>query len=191
MPDDETQRLFHFSEESDIARFEPRPSDFTDAPVVWTIHEAFEHQYLFPRGCPRVMYSSLPDSDPDAVDRYLGDGSAHTVVAIESAWLDKMQRTRLYRYTMPRETFAPLDQYDGADIARSWVSADAVEPLRVDAIDDLLGALARKGVEIRILPSLWRLRDRILESGLPFSFIRMRNALPRPEGPGGDARSDP
>ncbi|MBT3269413.1 hypothetical protein HN371_19880 [Candidatus Poribacteria bacterium] len=180
MRDDETPGLFHFSEESDIARFEPRPSDFTDEPVVWAIHEAFEHQYLFPRGCPRVMYTSLPDSDPAAVDRYLADGSAHTVVAIEAAWLGRMQRTRLYRYTMPRGMFAPQDQYEGAEIARTWVSTEAVDPVRVDAIDDLLGALARKGVEIRILPSLWSLRDRILASGLPFSFIRMRNAQPRP-----------
>lgn len=175
-------KLFHFSQESDIARFEPRPSDYTDRPVVWAIHEAYEHQYLFPRGCPRVMYTAHADSDPVAVERHLTDGGASTVVAIESAWLGRMQRARLYRYTMPADTFTPGDRYEGAEVARAWTSEQVVVPSRVDVVDDLLGALAAKDVEIRIVPSLWRLRDRILESGLPFSFIRMRNASPRPDG---------
>ncbi len=177
MPD---PRLFHFSDDPDIGLFEPRPSQYTADPVVWAIHEAYEHQYLVPRGCPRVMYTSHSDSDPAAVDRYLADGCAHTVVAIEAAWLERAQTGRLYRYTLPCGPFAPIDTYDGAEVARTWVSREAVEPECVEVIDDLLGALAAKGVEIRVVPSLWRLRDRILESGLPFSFIRMRNAQPRP-----------
>lgn len=179
-------QLFHFSEEPDITRFEPRPSQYTERPVVWAIHEAYEYQYLFPRGCPRVMYTAHPDSDPAAVDRYLADGSAAVVVAIEAAWLERLQSTRLYRYSMPVGNFAPGDKYEGADVARSWTSEYAVVPSRVDAVDDLLGAQAAKGVEIRILPWLWTLRDRILESGLPFPFIRMRNAGPRLDNHGTD-----
>jgi hypothetical protein len=179
---DAQARLFHFSDAADITLFEPRDSQYTDEPVVWAIHEAYEHQYLVPRGCPRVMYTSHADSDPAAVDRYLADGCAHTVVAIEAAWLERARTGRLYRYTLPSESFAPIDTYDGAQVARTWVSAEPVRPVRVDTIDDLLGALAAKGVEIRVVPSLWQLRDRILESGLPFSFIRMRNAIPRNDG---------
>jgi hypothetical protein len=175
-------RLFHFSDTADIGVFEPRDSQYTDEPVVWAIHETYEHQYLLPRGCPRVMFTSHPDSDPAAVDRYLADGSAHTVVAIETAWLERARTGTLYRYTLPTEAFRPVDAYDGAQVARTWVSRGPVQPVCVDEIGDLLGALAAKGVEIRVVPSLWRLRDRILESGLPFSFIRMRNARPREDG---------
>ena len=180
---DTRARLFHFSDDPNIRVFQPRESQYTDEPVVWAIHETYEHQYLVPRGCPRVMYTSHGDSDPVAVDRYLADGCAHTVVAIESAWLDRARTGRLYRYTFPTDTFTPIDTYDGAQVARTWVSTEAVRPVCVDVLDDLLGALAAKGVEIRVVPSLWRLRDRILASGLPFSFIRMRNATPREEGP--------
>jgi hypothetical protein len=33
--------------------------------------------------------------------------------------------------------------------------------------------------ELRFVPSLWPLRDAVVESSLQLSFIRMRNALPR------------
>jgi hypothetical protein len=36
----------------------------------------------------------------------------------------------------------------------------------------------RRGVELRVLPTLWPLRDAVLESSLQFSMIRMRNATP-------------
>jgi hypothetical protein len=54
-----------------------------------------------------------------------------------------------------------------------------VIPRSVTPIDDLLGELLAYDVELRVMPSLWRLRDAVVASTLQFSIIRMRNALPR------------
>ena len=61
------------------------------------------------------------------------------------------------------------------------VSRVAVAPVRVDVLDDLPAELRRRGVELRVLPNLWPLRDAVVASSLQFSMIRMRNALPREE----------
>jgi hypothetical protein len=49
----------------------------------------------------------------------------------------------------------------------------------VQVIEDPVSALLERGVELRIQPSLWALRDAIIESTLAFSIIRWRNAAPR------------
>jgi hypothetical protein len=54
-----------------------------------------------------------------------------------------------------------------------------VQPTWVEIIDDAIAALMRRRVELRVLPTLWPLRDAVLESSLQFSMIRMRHARPR------------
>ena len=54
--------------------------------------------------------------------------------------------------------------------------AETVYPERVEPLDDLLALHAAAGVELRFTPRLGKLMDRILESGLPFSFVRIRDA---------------
>ena len=53
-------RIFHVSEEADIAVFEPRRPTRTDLDqnvgLVWAIDEARLPNYLTPRDCPRVTY---------------------------------------------------------------------------------------------------------------------------------------
>jgi hypothetical protein len=49
-------------------------------------------------------------------------------------------------------------------------------PDRVELLDDLLALHAAAAVEVRFTPRLGALMDRILESGLPFSFVRIRDA---------------
>jgi hypothetical protein len=46
-------------------------------------------------------------------------------------------------------------------------------------LPDPVSELRRRGVELRVLPNLWPLRDVVIASSLQFSIIRMRNALPR------------
>jgi hypothetical protein len=62
------------------------------------------------------------------------------------------------------------------------VARQAVEPVRVEPVGDLLAAHAAAGVELRIMPSLWTLYEAVIASTLQFSIIRWRNAAPRPEG---------
>jgi len=63
-------------------------------------------------------------------------------------------------------------------VAAYYVSRQPVRPLAVRRVDDLLGELAGRDVELRITPSLWPLQDAVLASSLAFSFIRMGNARP-------------
>jgi hypothetical protein len=97
------------------------------------------------------------------------------VVAVESGWLERLRSCRLYCYHLPPETFECLDECAGYFVSRA-----AVVPARVEAFDDAMAELLRRGVELRFVPSLWPLRDAIVASSLRFSVIRMRNALPRP-----------
>ena len=49
--------------------------------------------------------------------------------------------------------------------------------LDVEVIDDQMAELLRRGVELRLVPELWSLRDAVAASTLEFSVIRMRNAV--------------
>lgn len=167
------ERLFHVSDRPGIIRFEPRPPNpqSLDYPVVWAIAEQLLHNYLLPRDCPRVTFYARPDSDPTDVARLMGRTTARYVVAIESRWLRAVRSATLYLYELPRDNFECIDEGAGY-----YVSSATVEPLSVCRVDDLLGELVGRDVELRITLSLRPLRDAVLNSTLQFSFIRMRNA---------------
>jgi hypothetical protein len=165
--------LFHVSEEPGIARFEPRPSPYADEPVVWAIDADRLHNYLLPRDCPRVTYYAGPETAAADVERFLGASPA--VIAVESAWLERLRSCRLYCYHLPLQTFTCVDECAGY-----FVSRRPVVPTHVQAVGDVLAALLGRGVELRFVPDLWSLRDTVVSSTLRFSLIRMRNAAPRP-----------
>jgi hypothetical protein len=183
--------LFHVSEDAGIEWFEPRPSRSADEPVVWAIDADHLRNYLLPRECPRVTYYAGRETTAADVERLLGSSPA--VIAVESAWLDRLRSCRLYCYHLPAETFECLDECAGY-----FVSRRPVVPTHVQVVDDLLAALLGRGVELRIVPNLWSLRDAVVSSTLLYSMIRMRNASPRrptdpsPQqagpAPSGDAR---
>jgi hypothetical protein len=164
--------LFHISDEAGIERFEPRPSEFTPERVVWAIDGARVRNYLVPRDCPRVTY--YPGPDTTAADNELFLGSSGAVVAIEQGWLERARQCRLYCYHLPPDTFECFD-----DCAGYFVSRTSVVPAQVEVFEAPLSELRRRGVELRVVPNLWPLRDAVVTSTLRFSIIRMRNALPR------------
>ncbi len=164
--------LFHVSEQSGIERFEPRPSQYANDPVVWAISEERLHNYLVPRDCPRVTYYAGNETSASDIERFLGP--SRTVVAIESGWVQRLRSCRLYCYHLPSETFVCLDECAGY-----FVSRVAVVPARVEVINDPIDELLKREVEVRFVPDLWPLRDAVVASTLQFSVIRMRNALPR------------
>ena len=164
--------LYHVSEEFGIARFEPRSSQYTNGLSVWAIHERRLCNYLLPRDCPRVTYYAGDDTTGSDVERFLGSSPA--VVAIESGWWERARSCRLYGYRLPPETFECFDACAGY-----FVSRVAVVPDGIEVFDDPLGELLSRGVELRVLPNLWFLRDAVVESSLQFSLIRMRKATPR------------
>ena len=164
--------LFHVSEQADIQLFEPRWSEQANRNVVWAIDADRLRNYLLPRECPRVTYYAGPQTATADVERFLGTSQA--VVAIESGWFEQLRLCRLYCYHLPPDTFECIDTCAGY-----FVSSDSVVPARAEVLDDLILELLKRGVELRLVPSLWPLRDAVVASTLQFSLIRMRNAQAR------------
>ena len=164
--------LFHVSEERGIEQFEPRRSENGKDPVVWAINAGRLRNYLVPRDCPRVTYYAGRETTDVDVERFLGSSAA--VIAIEADSFERVRSCRLYCYHLPPETFDCVDECAGY-----FVSRVPVTPVRVEVFENPMAELRRRGVELRIAPNLWPLRDAVVESSLQFSIIRMRNTLPR------------
>lgn len=164
--------LSHFSEDGTIARFVPRPPLARPEvePLVWAIDDWHAPLYFLPRDCPRVCFWPLPTTTDADRARFFAAVSGRMVIAVEGAWLERLRTTRLYRYTMPEETFVDIHDH-GVHVSRA-----PVVPLRVEPVGDLLAALAGADVELRIVPSLAPLGRAIVQTTLHFSLIRMRNA---------------
>lgn len=164
--------LYHFSEDPTIERFVPRPplAHPEQEPRVWAIDEWHQPIYWVPRDCPRVCFWPLPTTTPEDRARFEAETAARLVIAIEAGWLDRLRRTRLYRYEMPEAAFESLHDH-GAHVSR-----EAIVPLRVEPVGDLLSRLAEAEVELRISPSLVPLARAVMRTTLHWSLIRMRNA---------------
>jgi hypothetical protein len=174
-------RLYHVSEQPGIAVFEPRPSHSPsaglDGSAVWAVDEEHLHNYLLPRDCPRVTFHAGPDSTPEDVRRFLLPGGARRVVAVEWGWLQAILEARLSCYELDAAGFTLHDATAGY-----YVGRHVVLPVREFVVEDVLEEMRRRSVEVRFLPSLWGLREEAIRSNLPFSIIRMKNAVPPPEG---------
>lgn len=164
--------LYHVSEKSGITRFEPRPAAGAEGGVVWAVSGQRLCNYLLPRDCPRVTFFAADRTS--AADRQRLLGSSPAVIAFESAWLERVRRATLFCYQMPDGEFKCVDRCAGY-----FQNAQPVAPTGVEVVDDCLAALAARGVEIRVLPSLWSLHDVVVQSTVSYSIIRMRNAAPR------------
>jgi hypothetical protein len=183
-------RLFHFSESGGIDRFEPRgpatPSarpagrEWLNGPLVWAIDDDHQPMYLFPRDCPRLLAWPLPTTTRADLDRWWAGSDRRMLAYLEWAWLARLTAGRLYRYELPADAFESLTD------AGMWVARSAVEPLRVDCLDDLPGRLCARGVELRVIRA-FREVEGLIGTSFHVSAIRMRNAgeggvLPR-QGP--------
>ena len=169
--------LFHISEEPRITQFDPRPSRSSHHQirehVVWAVAEAKLYNYLVPRNCPRISFFARDSTREEDVERFLDGERAKKVLAVESCWLDRIVTTALVRYE-----FAPDHFYLFDEPAGYYLSQHTEIPISVQTISDPLRQLLSEGVEVRLTPSLWELRERILKSSLGFSFVRMNRATP-------------
>lgn len=167
--------LYHFSEEAGIAVFRPRPlaADARSEPLVWAVDAEHAVNYMLPRDCPRVCFRAGPATSTDDAERLMGPGAPRVVIAVESAWAERIRAAVLHRYHLPAAPFKLADACAGYYTARS-----DVRPLSVDAVDDCMGALLAADVELRFTPTLWPLHRAVAASTLEFSMIRMRNAAP-------------
>src|SRR5687767_3869218 len=98
-------RLYHVSDRPNIVRFDPKPPPSLDAgvtdDVVWAVSERLLHNYLLPRDCPRVTFYVGPESTTDDIERFFAGTTARHVVAIETAWLERVQMETLWLYELP------------------------------------------------------------------------------------------
>jgi hypothetical protein len=165
-------RLYHFSDDAHLERFVPHvpPSNPGHPPAVWAIDDEHAPLYWFPRMCPRISVWARTPEEQTVLTEQLGT-EARRVCAAESHWLEGIRRGHLYRYVFDGARFHPWEQADG-----QYVTDQVVEPVAVERLDDLLGLHAAAEVELRITPRLGRLMDQITASGLPFSFVRIRDA---------------
>lgn len=168
--------VYHFSEDPSIGRFEPLVSASAkdSEPLVWAIDAWHVPLYLFPRDCPRACFWADARTTPEDRARFLAFARSKMVIAIEFGWLGALQRTRLYRYVLPASTFTSHDATAGYHVSRQ-----AVVPLSVDPVGDLLAALAGADVELRLTTTLGPLWQHVSASTLQFSGIRLRNARDR------------
>ena len=155
--------LWHVSEDPAIDRFEPRDGK------VWAIGAWHLPLYWFPRDCPRACWWAKEDTTDFDVDRWLDGDRDRRVHAIECGWLERMREVRLFAYRMPAETFEPWDKF--------FVSPETVVPRGVIELGDLLAQHAEAGIELRVVPSLHPLWDRVIRTTLDYSGIRLRNAV--------------
>ncbi len=172
-------RLFHFSDDGEIARFVPRPvlvpsvrpagRDWLNGPLVWAIDEARQPLYLFPRDCPRILLYPTPTTTDEDHALWWGGRSCRMIAHVEWAWFERLRTARLYRYELPLAAFEDLGD------TGMWVARGEVEPLGVEILDDLPAALAEQGVELRLMDSLVALKG-VWDTSLHASGIRLRNA---------------
>ena len=163
--------LWHVSEEPTIEVFHPRHNELheLDEPLVWAVDARYWWLYWFPRDCPRACFTANADTTDEDVDRWLDGDRERRVAVIEAAWLERMRSTKVYAYRLPAEAFEPWDKF--------FVSRETVVPLEVVALGDLLARHAAAGNELRVAPTLYPLWDRVIETTLDFSGIRLRNAV--------------
>ena len=167
--------VYHFSEDPAIERFMPHVPTTNPGhrPAVWAIDERHAPLHWFPRDCPRV--TAWPrDEREGAAFRSAFATDAARVHAIELGWLSRMRETTIYRYDLPADRFVPWDDASG-----QWICEYDVEPTAVTPIGDLLAAHAAARIELRLVPSLWPIRDLSVRGPWDFSLVRLANAAAR------------
>jgi uncharacterized protein DUF6886 len=167
--------LYHFSEDPGLTSFEPRsPVERPEVePMVWAIDAWHAPMYYFPRDCPRACFWPSLRTTAEDREHWFAGIDAKMVIAVESAWLERIRATALYRYTMPQAGFVRHDETAG-----HWVCRETVAPTAVEPVGDLLAALAAANVEFRVTPRLTELWQRVTASTLAYSGTRLRKAAP-------------
>ena len=153
-------RLFHVSEEANIKTFKPRavsnPNAGAKGKLVWSINERELDNYLLPRECPRICYRLIDDKK---------------VIAVEERWLEAINKTTLYVYELPSESFEEFNK-----VAGYWISKTEVTPLLVKEVKNISEELERRGQSLTVLKDLYDLRDKVVNEYDHFSIIRFSNA---------------
>jgi hypothetical protein len=172
--------LYHFSEDPTIELFRPhiaKTSAIQHEALVWAIDDWHAPMYFVPRDCPRVCFWAGPNTTMEDRKRWLTVPEPRFVMVVETSWLERIRATRVYRYTMPETSFAPVGNACGTYISRATVA-----PVRVEPVGDLVAAIASVDVELRNLARIGPLWKQVhFGSSLARSGIRLLNAAGYPQ----------
>jgi hypothetical protein len=172
-------KLYHYSEDPEITVFHPhiaKTSLIQDEAYVWAIDEWHSPMYYVPRDCPRACFWAGERTTAADREQWFRGLEPRFVMAVETAWLERIRECVLFRYEMPPETFV-----ERIDDSGHHVSRETVRPLRVDPMRDLLAAIVAEHVELRVVHRLGPLWKRVYsESTLHYSGTRLRNAAGYP-----------
>ena len=168
--------LWHFSEDPSIELFRPRTGAEAapTQPLVWAIDDEHVPAYWFPRDCPRVTFWRGTDEPGPFGAALLTGVGAPRVHAVEWAWRERIAATSLYRYGLDAVAFQRWPHAGGYHVCRQ-----AVRPVQVEPVGDLLALHAQAGIELRFVPRLQPLISAVRDSGLAFSIIRCRERTAR------------
>jgi hypothetical protein len=165
-------RLYHVSEDSDISVFMPRLPKRIDLDqsigLVWAINEFCLPNFLTPRNCPRVTYHCNERTTEQDKNLFFSSETTNYVVAVEHKWFEIMSKTKLYLYEFDTTDFYLQDKGAGY-----FVSEKTQVPIKKIMIDDLMGELIKRNVEIRIIDNLWDLCEKIQKTSFDWSLCRM------------------
>lgn len=164
--------VYHYSEDGTINRFTPHvpQSNPSHPPAVWAMDADHSPLHWFPRDCPRISVWADDERQREVLSETFAT-DATRICAAESGWIERIQAAKVYRYTFDGSHFAPWAEAHG-----QYISGEVVQPVAVDVLDDLLMLHAEAEVELRFTPKLGTLMDQMLASGLPFGFVRIRDA---------------
>jgi hypothetical protein len=169
---DQISTVYHYSEDGTIKRFAPHvpPTNPSHPPAVWAVDADHAPMYWFPRNCPRISVWASTDAQQEVLTAIFHTESSR-ICAAESSWLTRVRDAGIYRYSFDSASFAPWTEADG-----QYISGETEYPETVELLDDLLALHAEAEVELRFTARLGVLMDHMLASGLPFSFVRIRDA---------------
>jgi hypothetical protein len=164
--------LWHVSDDGSIERFEPRADAAHDSPqpLLWAIDAAHLPAYWFPRECPRATFWAVDSTTDEDVERFLTGDRKRRVHAIESAWLAALRSARLFAYRLPQATFERYGRAAGYAVSRV-----ASNRSRWSSSATCSRGTPRPNIELRVVPDLAGLRERVVATTLEFSGIRLRN----------------
>lgn len=165
-------RLFHVSEEDQIAVFEPRKPTRMDLDqtkkFVWAIEDKTLPNFLMPRNCPRVCFHVGPNTSERDKEIFLSTKTCSHVIVIEYRWFETMKNAKLYLYEFDPESFNLQDENAGY-----YVSETTQIPISKFEVVDPFQALFSRNVELRIVNNLWDIGDEIQLTTFKWSMCRM------------------
>ncbi len=150
----------------------PSPDSGITGNVVWAVDDRHLPNYLVPRDCPRVAFQNSATTSEQDKKKFFSD--SNYIIAMESAWRERIEKSRLFLYAFDPGAFECADSGAGYFVSRNSVTPKACVP-----VSDPLEELLARGVTVKFVENLWAIRDAVANSTAEFSIIRFRNASPR------------